>query len=413
MRFPLGVDQVSAETSVPDGAARRLVNYDVHDGSIGKYGTSGGRLSRRSEVKLAIAGLRTHSLWSCEYGTLYVSAGDLMLISADLASSVLRAGVGEAEMFYVEVNGVIYYSNGTITGTVTNSVDGTWGSPVPAAPVATAITTGGLSAGIYMVALTYKDANGRESGASPTTLIQVAEGGGISISGIINNGYIVRVYASPANGEALYWVQDTTATVAYIGTHQPGKLLATQYMLPPEPCTLLDEYNGRIYGVAGNALVATQAMNYGLTRPSVDYVLFADAPIMNKSVVDGIYIGNRHGVTFLSGGDIGQFTQRSVDALPPIPGSAMKVDGSLFESARDGVVWLTRRGWVFGGPSGQIKRLTDSKMALPDYDRAAGLYREHDGMRQLMTFVKGGGEAAGASDSYDVEIVRNGRVVSS
>ena len=97
--------------------------------------------------------------------------------------------------------------------------------------------------------------------------------------------------------------------------------------------------------------------------------------------------------------------------LPPIPGSALVVDGGLFGESGKGIVWLTRRGWVFGGASGRIKRLTESQMSIPQYDRAAGLYREHDGMRQVMTFVKGGGEAAGASDSYDVEIVRNGRVL--
>lgn len=132
---------------------------------------------------------------------------------------------------------------------------------------------------------------------------------------------------------------------------------------------------------------------------------------MVKSVVDGIYVGTAHGVTFLDGKELGQFTMRPADMLAPIPGSALNVDGGLFGEPGKGIVWLTRRGWVYAGAGGRVKRLTESQMALPEYDRAASLYREHDGMRQVMTFVKGGGEAAGASDSYDVEIVRNGRVL--
>lgn len=413
MRFPLGVDQVSAETELPTGAARRIVNLDVHKGGLTRGGTAyGGRMSQRSQVKLALAGVRTHSLWACAYATLYVAAGDLMIVGADMTASALRAGVGEAEMSFVEVNGTIYYSNGSVTGSVTAGVDGAWGLPVPPAPSAAAVGYGGMDAGTYMVALSYKDVSGRESGASPATMVQVTAGGGIVLSGMAA-AYVARVYVTPANGETLYWAHDLPvgAAVSYVGEHQPGKLLATQHMTPMEPCTLLEYYNGRIYGVVGSVLVATQAMNYDLTRPATDYVLTPTDITMNKAVTDGLYIGGEHGVTFMAGNDIGAFSPRSADKLPPIPGSAMKIDGALFEQPGDGVVWLTQRGWVFGGAGGQVKRLTESQMALPKYDRAAGLFREHDGLRQLMTFVKGGGEAAGASDSYDVEIVRNGRVL--
>lgn len=413
LRFPRGVDQVSPETALPEGAARRLVNVDIHNGSVGKYGTSGGRMTRRNAITRVVQGVMTQSLWSCKAATLYIDGTNLMALSADMAASVLRADVGNAEMHYVEVNGCVYYSNGTLTGTVRNGQDGAWGLPVPAASVTSAVGFGGLAAGTYMVALTYRDADGRESGASPTEVVRVDEGGGIALSGIDTSAYAARVYVSPANGEALYWAHDVPVgnTASYVGAHSPGKLLATQHMVAPEPCTLLEHYNGRIYGVVGTALVATQAMNYDLTRPATDYVLFADVPTMNKAVVDGLYIGSASGVVFLGGAELSQFAKRTVDPLPPIPGSAMRVDGALFGAAGDGVVWLTRRGWVFGGPTGQVKRLTDGQMALPDYARAAGLYREHNGLRQLLTFVQGGGEAAGASDSYETEIVRNGRVV--
>jgi hypothetical protein len=415
LRFPVGVDQVSAETDLSPGTARRIVNLDIHKGGVTQKGAAyGGRLSQRSAVKLAVAGTNTHSLWSCDYATCYVAAGDLMALDATLTPSVLRAGIGNAEVFCVEVNGVVYYSNGSVTGTITDGIDGAWGIPVPTAPSASPIASGGLAAGTYMVALTHQDATGRESGASVAAVVQVADGGGIALSGLATPvGHVARVYVTPTNGDALYWAQNVPSGMAtsYVGAHQPGKLLATQHMEPPAPATHLEYFNGRIYGAVGNALLATQAMNYDLTRPATDYVLMPSPITMNKAVVDGMYVGSQYGVTFLSGNDIGQFAPRSADKLPPIPGSAMKVDGALFGVPGDAVVWLTQRGWVLGAASGQTKRLTESQMALPKYDRAAGLFREHDGLRQLVTFVKGGGEAAGASDSYDVEIVRNGRIL--
>jgi hypothetical protein len=415
LRFPEGVDQVSAETDLLPGTARRIVNLDIHNGGVTQKGAAyGGRLSQRSAVKLAVAGVNTHSLWSCDYATCYVAAGNLMLLDAAMNASVLRAGIGNAEVFCVEINGIVYYSNGSVTGTIADGVDGAWGIPVPPAPVAAPIASGGLAAGTYMVALTHQDAAGRESGASVATVVQVADGGGIAISGLDTPaGIVARVYVTPTNGDVLYWVQNVPSGVAtsYVGTHQAGKLLTTQHMEPPAPATHLEYYNGRIYSADGNVLLATQAMNYGLTRPATDYVLMPAPITMNKAVDDGLYIGSQYGVTFLAGADIGQFAPRAADKLPPIPGSAMKVDGALFGVPGDAVAWLTQRGWVLGAAGGQTKRLTESQMALPKYDRAAGLFREHDGLRQLVTFVKGGGEAAGASDSYDVEIVRNGRIL--
>jgi hypothetical protein len=443
MRFPKGVDQVSPETSLLPGTARSLVNYDVHQGAVGQDGPVGGRVSARSQVQKVISGTNVHSLWSGDHNTCYVSNGSLYRLGEDMAPVLVRAAVGDAEMYYTEIAGVVFYSNGSLTGTVVNGNDAPWGLPLPVGPIATPVAFGGLVAGNYMVAYTYMDASGRESGATQTALVTVATGGGITLaapttgtgsgqggnghgyghthqygsgsdgSAAAGTGYITRVYVSPPNGDNLYWAMDIPAgaSVAYVGVHTPGKLLTTQHMMAPEPCTQLENYNGRIYSAVGNTLLATQALNYDLTRPSTDFVVFPDPITMIKSVVDGVYVGTRHGVAYLDGNDLPLFRTRPADMLPPIEGSALAVDGGLFGESGKGIVWLTRRGWIFGTAGGKVKRLTEAQMALPEYDRAASLYREHDGMRQVLSFVKGGGEAAGASDSYDVEIVRNGRIV--
>lgn len=412
MRFPKGVDQVSPETSLLPGAARRIVNLDVHQGAVGQNGAIGGRLTTRSRIQRIISGSNTHSLWSGDHNTCYVDNGSLYRLGADRVPSLVRSLVGDAEMYYTEIAGIVFYSNGSLTGTIVGGVDKPWGLPLPAGPVASAVTYGGLVAGKYMVGYTYMDASGRESGATMTALVTVAEGGGIVLT-VPTSSYVTRVYVSPPNGDNLYWVQDIPpgAAMSYVGAHTPGKMLMTQHMQAPEPSTHLESYNGRIYSASGNVLLATQALNYDLTRPATDFVVFPDPINMIKSVVDGVYVGTQHGVTYLDGDDLPSFKTRPADMLPPIAGSALAVDGGLFGESGKGIVWLTRRGWVFGGAGGRVKRLTEAQMALPNYDRAASLYREHDGMRQVMSFVKGGGEAAGASDSYDVEIVRNGRIL--
>jgi hypothetical protein len=443
MRFPKGVDQVSPETSLLPGAARRIVNLDVHQGAVGQNGPVGGRVTTRSRVQRIIVGTNMHSLWAGDHNTCYVDSGSLYRLDENMVPTLVRTTVGDEEMYYTEIAGVVFYSNGWLTGTIVNGNDAPWGLPIPVGPVVVAVSYGGLVAGDYMVAYTYMDASGRESGATMTTLVTVADGGGISLtaptgstgsgqggnghgyghnhqygqgsdsSSGAGTGYTTRVYVSPPNGENLYWVHDIPAgaMTSYVGVHTPGKLLMTQHMMAPEPSTQLESYNGRIYSAVGNVLLATQALNYDLTRPATDFVVFPDPINMVKSVVDGVYVGTQHGVAYLDGNDLPLFRTRPADMLPPIEGSALAVDGGLFGESGKGIVWLTRRGWVFGGAGGKVKRLTEAQMALPEYDRAASLYREHDGMRQVLSFVKGGGEAAGASDSYDVEIVRNGRVL--
>lgn len=413
MRFPKGVDQVSPEAALLPGTARRLVNFDVHQGAVGQNGAIGGRLTTRSRIQRIISGSNTHSLWSGDHNTCYVDNGSLYRLGADRVPSLVRAAVGDAEMYYTEIAGIVFYSNGSLTGTIVGGVDKPWGLPLPAGPVASAVAYGGLVAGRYMVGYTHMDVSGRESGAV-TTVLTVSDGGGISVTmPASSSGYVTRLYVSPPNGENLYWVQDIPvgAAVSYVGAHTPGKMLMTQHLQAPEPSTHLETYNGRIYSAVGDVLLATQALNYDLTRPSTDFVVFPDPITMVKSVVDGLYVGTQHGVTYLDGDDLPRFKTRPADMLPPISGSALAVDGGLFGESGKGIVWLTRRGWVFGGAGGRVKRLTEAQMALPSYDRAASLYREHDGMRQVMSFVKGGGEAAGASDSYDVEIVRNGQII--
>jgi hypothetical protein len=131
--------------------------------------------------------------------------------------------------------------------------------------------------------------------------------------------------------------------------------------------------------------------------------------LLFEPVSGGIYVGTqKEGVRFLAGPDFKQFQLTNADSLTPVRGSGLAVDGAVFESGGQGAVWLTERGWVFGAGDGSTKRLTDKQLALPTYESAASIVREHEGMRQLMSFAKGGSDSAGASDVLTSEVIRNG-----
>jgi hypothetical protein len=63
-----------------------------------------------------------HSLWSSGAVCLFVQGHDLMMLNDDYSSSVIHADAGTARMSYVDVNGIIYYTNGTVIGYIQNGI---------------------------------------------------------------------------------------------------------------------------------------------------------------------------------------------------------------------------------------------------------------------------------------------------
>jgi hypothetical protein len=125
LRFGLGVDQVSQETSLlknvnsGQSAARRIVNLDV---------TNTGPLQRRSGSAQIIAIDDAHSLWSppdSEVG--YFVAGSVLYGFNGVNSIALVTGLTPGfTMSYAQVSDDIYWSNGVQSGVL---VDGDLNSP--------------------------------------------------------------------------------------------------------------------------------------------------------------------------------------------------------------------------------------------------------------------------------------------
>jgi hypothetical protein len=70
-----------------------------------------------------LSGTHIHSLWGNGETCLFVEESDLKKLNAEYSSAVLRAGVGPARMNYVDVNGIVYYTNDTVIGFVREGAD--------------------------------------------------------------------------------------------------------------------------------------------------------------------------------------------------------------------------------------------------------------------------------------------------
>lgn len=173
--------------------------------------------------------------------------------------------------------------------------------------------------------------------------------------------------------------------------------------------SIVRHYKGRLYAIDGRIIWATDPMDYLRVDLMRGFIMLESEITLFEPVTNGIFVGTQNeGVRFLAGADFKQFQMAEADDLPAVRGSGLAVEGQSFGVLGDAAIWLTTRGWVLGMGDGSVKRLTDKTLALPAYESATSLVREHNGIRQLLSFAKGGSEGVGARDVITSEVIRNG-----
>lgn len=358
-----------------------------------------------------------HSLWSdptIPYG-LVVKDGTLTLLWP--SEEALLAVQPYNIMSYTAVNGEVFFSNGVERGRITrDGVLRVWGLPNPPAPVV-AVTSdvGGLHPGTHHVALTYEDAYGEESGASPVVDVEVPQNGGMTLTVPMEADVArVNVYSTNANG-TVYTQTHSVAPGAAVAIGNAdigiGRELETLNFRPPFASRIVRAYNGRIYGVRDEMVWFTEPLRYGLCRPSQGAYLYDDDITLLEPVTEGVFVGGSFGIFFLAGRDPYDVTQLAVSALPPIPRAVARVPGNWLElPVRDVPAWWTQGGGMqVGMPDGTVQEMTSDRLGIPQFRYGAMMVREHEGMRHVVSVLGRGGEVdrMAASDSVVTQVRRN------
>lgn len=395
---------------------RQAVNVDL---------TREGKVRRRTGRVSVYTGANLHSLWGHGRYGYFVEGTTLKYFrkEAPATATTLRTGLSVGDMSFVALHGDVYYSNGEQQGCLTTGVtDAPWWVETPRSqPAVTAAASGGLDAGEYRIALTYVDATGRESAALPGVSVAVGQGGGIEVSAIpVPVGASVvakRLYLSVPADPTLYLAATLSAgtTSHALGVGQRGQPLRTQYLDILPAGELLEYHAGRIWAAKGQFLYFTEALHYGLYNPRTSFFLFP-APITGLGAVEGSGIYVLAGQTyFLSGNAPDAMEQTAVRSyggpwqrMTKVPTTAIKGasgPGSL-------PVWMSDRGLHAGLAGGQVLDLTEPEVVMPRYARSAALYREEQGVKQLVAVGRGGADASLAmGDSVVAEIRRNGVII--
>lgn len=414
--WPQGVNNTAKEHALPAGALRAAVNMDLDDA---------GNPSRRGGFFNVVAAQRGHSLFGGASHLLAVVDGDLRAYDPNLSETTLRAGVGDRYATAAQVLDEIYWSNGVQI----RRFDAELGDhPVwldtPPAPGATPAAHGGLAAGDYEVALTWRDARGRESGASAAAVVTVPANGGITLTlptVPAEGASVLRVYASAPDGTVLYHAIDVPAgqPMLLLGAHSPGKACETQWLHPLPPAAFLRFWNGRVLAGAGNLLCWSEALRFGLMHHSntlrVGATLTLVEPLGEGTEFAGVFVADHARTYWLAGGDPKNW-QRSIRyPHAAVPGVSAVLPGTAFglESAAPVAVWLASNGvFCLGLPGGEVRPLREGELALPDGERGTAAFREVNGFRQMMTsYLAGGAQRMAATDSASATVRRNGVTV--
>lgn len=387
LRFPLGTTNVLPEHAVPEGAARRINNFDI---------TDAGCLAARAGLRLVKSGS-----WLCPIAhpsgkfMLAVKDGVLVKLTSDGVVYSITAVAGQ--VVYAVMDQIIYWSDGVSSGCVLS--DGTatlWGLVIPPQAVCEATATGGLSAGDYQVTLTAIHPTGIESGAPDPVSVTVPEGGGIRVYAPAATGVLFGVYISPPFGESieLRWAGELapSASAVFGPLDLRGRLDSLGARRPPAGSALA-AYKGRIWIASGPTVWVTSEQSPHRIYPSKGNFRFESDVTMLGTVEDGVYVGLSDRVYFLQGKDVNQMVRRVVDTKGAITGGGKSVDVGSFLA--EGQPPFAQCAWVdsdgilcIGKPSGQIVRPA-SQFVAGYGDFSSSCDRDIGGIRQLVLLIGG------------------------
>jgi hypothetical protein len=366
------------------------VNVDIFDT---------GDAALRKGNSAVVDATATHSVFASGALCLMVQGTTLYRLKPDYTKVALRTGLAaNRPMTYFALAGRVFYSNGAQRGVVENFADRSWGLDVPALPGAS-LFPGTLPAGRYQYTMTYRRADGQESGAALASSIDVPANGGIQFTNIpvpTDTSVVDKViYLTKANGETLYRfaVLPVAAVTALAVAPRDGLVdLKTQFLGPPPASDVVALFNGY-------ALVAVDDVLYPSEPHALELFDLRKGKRMGARITlvacmtDGVYCCTDESNLWLGGKDPSQWTYQEMSNYGAVPGSlAYATQSQLGKGGGTGNVafWMSTVGTVCEGADGGAWRdITGVRYSFPKGDRGAGLVRRHRGLQQYVGVMRG------------------------
>lgn len=151
-----------------------------------------------------------------DFRRLYaIRGGCVYRVNDDWSSTPLGNIPSDGQFYFTEVNGDVYFTDGVAYGCIERGRFKTWGVPVPPGFDVTVTGGGNLRAGTYQFVATFVADDGRESGNSQVTSVDVDDGARIDFTAPTLAGYTTSVYAATPADPTFYLVTDDAGSVTF------------------------------------------------------------------------------------------------------------------------------------------------------------------------------------------------------
>lgn len=350
--------------------------------------TDAGRIKVRDGYAEPTGGVITGAYGTLDHRRAYfVDDGALKAIDGP----TLATGLASARMHWAEVNDWVYYCNGIDTGII--SADNTrlpltW--PVPTEPALAAVA-GTLDQGQYQVVCTFLMDDGRETGAGPVAIIDLAEDQALQISSIPQaSGCVARVYIKPANSTVFGLAYEGYQT-ARLWDYPPESLgvdMLTDDLDPiPAGADVIQIWRGRLYAaqyMSGDDMTAlwfSQPLGHHLFNLQSDFLAITGRVLFMAPHDGGLVIGTDQAIHVWDGESLSTLAE-----FGTVPGCAWSVDDS--RPGKPVYFWTTRGMCRFP----EFANLTEQVSVAPGLEVGAAVMHV-GGQRRFVAALHSGGSA--------------------
>lgn len=392
-----GINNTTNINRIPQGFLRECVDFDVN---------KNGMLTQKQGYTNKDAGT-----FSCIGGDdkrcFAVKNNNLVEVTENAGAytfTTIRSGVGAVALDFAECDGNYYYVGSSVNGVIKSSSSKSFGLPsVATQPTLTQADTGSLLKGTYLVACTFLDSTGLESGTvAPSSITISADGKKIALSNIpvsVNADVTqVAIYVSTRNGGEMYRQATvnngvTTANISAI-TKDSFKCY-TEGIYPAPYGSLIAYHYSHLYIANDSRLFYSETKRYHHWRPENHYKLpstiTAIMPCENGlwiATLDGIYWINgklpSHGLNAL--GDFISF--KKSDAVM-LKGAEQKIPAEYLGTGSYGYITTTDQGIFILADNGQFVNATVENIIMPVFTSCVGAVVDNGDTLNYLGIISG------------------------
>lgn len=377
-----GINNVLPPERLGESQLTEAINIDL--------GLSG-ELCRRDGYSLAFAGSHLN-LWQASDYLLATVAGDLTAIHPDGRRIVVRAGLGDARLWYCSLpDGRTAFANGQACGITDGATATPWGVPTPTAIGILADVDGALMPGEYQYQLTYvRLADGLEGAPLAAPPVRI-EQGGLVLTGLpVLAGYAINVYLTSQHGGTPYLAGQTgNGLFSFIGKNDTLTLpCRTEHLAPAPSGTLSAFWRGRVLLADGNLLLASRTNQWEAFDLRRDFKQFTAPITLIQPVDDGIYVGTERELTFLAGVEFDKLAFQPALTGRVVLGSGAAVRGERIRLGTgtgngSAMICIAAGGLVAGFNQGAVVLLSEGVYAT-DVREVAATFRMVNGIPQYL-----------------------------